>query len=225
MGKKLFCYILLLVLFAPAMKVHGVDNEKVNTKEYIIFIDANELTLSLLDKYTKEVKKKYPIAIGKKETPSPIGQWQIVSKALKDGPFGGYWLGLNAPWDTFGIHGTSNPSSIGTMASNGCIRMYNYDIKEVFDTVNYDTQVIVYSGPSWLFSSYARTIKSGDRGTDVYTVQKALKSLGYFKEFPDGIYGYTLEAAVISYREEHDLPGDTTLDKKFLDSIGVIKFE
>ena len=194
-------------------------------KDYIIFIDINELSLSLLDKETKTLVKKYPIAIGKKETPSPIGNWRITSKALKDGPFGGYWLGLNAPWDTFGIHGTSNPGSIGSLASNGCIRMYNANIKEVFYAVNYDTPVIIYSGPSWLFSPYARDLKPNDKGTDVYYVQRTLKYLNYYSDIVDGIYGYPLELAVKKYKEEHQMDDTPIIDRKFLDSIGLYKFE
>ena len=187
---KIFCclVIIFITLFMPSY-IYAYDTTLEN-KDYIIFIDINELSLSLLDKETKILVKKYPVAIGKKETPSPIGNWRITSKALKDGPFGGYWLGLNAPWDTFGIHGTSNPGSIGSLASNGCIRMFNENIKEVFYAVNYDTPVIFYSGPSWLFSPYARDIKPNDKGTDVYYVQRTLKYLNYNSGTEDGIYGY-----------------------------------
>lgn len=225
--KKLFTIftILLIIISTPLDFPKAIEEKKIDKGEYIIFIDINELTLSLLDKNTKKTIKKYPVAIGKKSTPSPIGQWQIISKALKKGPFGGYWLGLNAPWDTFGIHGTNNPSSIGSMASNGCIRMYNHDIIEIFNAVSYDTQVIVYPGPSWLFSPYDRTIKKGDKGADVFYVQKALRNLGYFSGVPDGIYGYSLEIAVTSYKEEHNMKVNTDIDKEFLDAIGLIKFE
>ena len=222
---KRFCcfFIIVVTLFSPSYS-YAFDTTLEN-KDYIIFIDINELSLSLLDKETKTLVKKYPIAIGKKETPSPIGNWRITSKALKDGPFGGYWLGLNAPWDTFGIHGTSNPGSIGSLASNGCIRMYNANIKEVFYAVNYDTPVIIYSGPSWLFSPYARDIKPNDKGTDVYYVQRTLKYLNYYSGTVDGIYGYPLELAVKKYKEEHQMDDTPIIDRKFLDSIGLYKFE
>lgn len=231
---NLFILILLLNLSLPfsnaiayelyTINNEGLDNENLNNK-YIIFIDVNQLTLCLLDSKTKEVKKSYPIAIGKKDTPSPIGNWQISSKALMNGPFGGYWLGLNAPWDTFGIHGTSRPDSIGSMASSGCIRMFNHNAKELFYLVDYDTQVIIYSGPSWLFSNYARDIKPGDRGSDVYEVQRRLQALGYFKEIPTGIYDYSLEVAVEKYSKNNSLPPTLIIDKNFLNSIGIFKFE
>ncbi|MDB2080187.1 L,D-transpeptidase family protein, partial [Clostridium paraputrificum] len=125
----------------------------------------------------------------------------------------------------FGIHGTSNPGSIGSLASNGCIRMYNANIKEVFYAVNYDTPVIIYSGPSWLFSPYARDIKPNDKGTDVYYVQRTLKYLNYYSGTVDGIYGYPLELAVKKYKEEHQMDDTPIIDRKFLDSIGLYKFE
>ncbi len=41
------------------------------------------------------------------------------------------------------IHGTNAPSSIGTAASSGCIRMLNREVVELFDTTPVGTKVIV----------------------------------------------------------------------------------
>ena len=78
---KIFCclVIIFITLFMPSY-IYAYDTTLEN-KDYIIFIDINELSLSLLDKETKILVKKYPVAIGKKETPSPIGNWRITSKA------------------------------------------------------------------------------------------------------------------------------------------------
>ena len=103
--------------------------------------------------------------------------------------------------------------------------MYNYNIKEVFYLVDYDTEVIIQGGPTWQFSPYVRIIKPKDKGTDVFYVQKALKDLGYYKGVLDGIYGYPLEIAVTQYREEHNLSGDSKIDEPFLNAIGLPKFE
>jgi lipoprotein-anchoring transpeptidase ErfK/SrfK len=43
----------------------------------------------------------------------------------------------------YAIHGTNKPSSIGTFASYGCIRMYNQDIVDLFDRVSVGTRVVV----------------------------------------------------------------------------------
>lgn len=217
--------LFLTIIFSTGFSSVKAAENNLKNRNYIIFIDINELTLSLVDSNTKEFVKKYPIAAGKPSTPSPIGQWQIISKAKKNGPFGGFWLGLNAPWDTFGIHGTSDPSSIGSLASGGCIRMNNYNIQEVFNLVDYDTRVIISAGPNWLFSPYARKIKPNDKGTDVFYVERALKNIGYYAPLPDGIYGYDLEIAIAKYRADANIPGDSTIDEKLLNSLGLYKME
>src|SRR5215204_670801 len=43
----------------------------------------------------------------------------------------------------YAIHGTNRPSSIGTFASYGCIRMYNQDIVDLFERVTVGTEVVV----------------------------------------------------------------------------------
>ncbi len=43
----------------------------------------------------------------------------------------------------YAIHGTNRPSSIGTFASYGCIRMYNADIADLIERVSVGTPVYV----------------------------------------------------------------------------------
>jgi len=43
----------------------------------------------------------------------------------------------------YAIHGTNQPSSIGHFVSYGCIRMYNEDIKDLYDRVSVGTRVVV----------------------------------------------------------------------------------
>ncbi|WFD09637.1 L,D-transpeptidase [Tepidibacter hydrothermalis] len=107
---------------------------------YKIVINTNNRTLTLF----KDNKwfKSYPIAIGKPSTPTPKGIFTIINKAYKPGgSFGERWLGLSKPH--YGIHGTNNPSSIGKAISNGCIRMYNKDIIELYNTVPIRTVVTI----------------------------------------------------------------------------------
>lgn len=87
--------------------------------------------------------KAFPVAIGKPSTPTPEGTFTIVNKQVDPGgPFGTRWLGLSAP--SYGIHGTNNPASIGTEASNGCIRMHNRDVEELFSQVGVGTVVRIF---------------------------------------------------------------------------------
>ena len=52
---------------------------------------------------------------------------------------------FNKGGDTgFRIHGTNAPSSIGTAASSGCIRMLNQEVTELYDKVKVGTKVIVF---------------------------------------------------------------------------------
>ena len=44
------------------------------------------------------------------------------------------------------IHGTNQPSTIGTFVSSGCIRLVNDDIEDLFDRVKVGTKVVVLPG-------------------------------------------------------------------------------
>lgn len=87
--------------------------------------------------------KAYPVATGKPSTPTPIGTFTIKNKQVNPGgPFGTRWMGLSKPH--YGIHGTNNPASIGTAASNGCVRMFNKDVEDLFNYVNVGTVVRIF---------------------------------------------------------------------------------
>lgn len=107
---------------------------------YRLAVNTKSRTLSLFK--GDKLMKTYPVAIGKPSTPTPKGTFRIINRAINPGgPFGVRWLGLNAPYGDYGIHGTNNPSSIGKAISNGCIRMYNRDILELSKLVPIGTTV------------------------------------------------------------------------------------
>jgi L,D-transpeptidase ErfK/SrfK len=89
----------------------------------------------VLDLYVNgKLYKTYPVAVGKFLTPTPKGSFRIINKSRNPGgPYGARWIGLSKPH--IGIHGTNNPASIGKAVSNGCIRMHNKDIEELFGLV------------------------------------------------------------------------------------------
>ncbi len=90
----------------------------------------------------------FPVAVGAAVSPSPTGEFQIVSRVANptyyhpgvvippgsDNPVGPRWVGLNQKG--YGIHGTNEPRSIGKSASHGCLRMHNRDIEQFFRLVN-----------------------------------------------------------------------------------------
>ena len=85
----------------------------------------------------------FPVAIGKTQTPTPVGNWQVINKKIltEPGVFGTRWIGLDNPG--YGIHGTNTPEAIGSAVSMGCIRMYNADVEQLFDLVFIGMPVII----------------------------------------------------------------------------------
>ena len=107
-------------------------------QNYIIWILRSKHLLLLYDKHA--LIQQWPIAVGKAITPTPLGDWSIINKKiLSGGIYGTRWLGLSNP--SYGIHGTNNPSSIGTDVSLGCIRMHNRHIEALFPLVKIGTEV------------------------------------------------------------------------------------
>ena len=45
--------------------------------------------------------------------------------------------------DGYGIHGTTDPVSIGTQATQGCVRMLNNEVEELFDILPEGTEVVI----------------------------------------------------------------------------------
>ena len=92
----------------------------------------------------------YPIAIGKTNS-TPEGTFVVKNKLVNppyqpqhkpksefrdggaaDNPLGSRWIDIG---NHYGIHGTIDPTSIGRDASEGCIRMHNKDVEELYDLV------------------------------------------------------------------------------------------
>ncbi|MDD4494171.1 MAG: L,D-transpeptidase family protein [Eubacteriales bacterium] len=191
--------------------------------EYVILIDVEEKRLYLIEG-NKQVKV-YSVATGKSGFPSPIGSWKVVSKGSWGGGFGERWLGLNVPWGKYGIHGTNRPGSIGRNASHGCIRMYNKDIRELYSLVTYGTKVIIVNGNFGPFGNGFKPINPGDRGADVYAVQRRLKKLGFYKGYVDGIYGEDMKTAVHSFQKINGLPVENTVNRDDLLKLGFREFD
>jgi lipoprotein-anchoring transpeptidase ErfK/SrfK len=97
----------------------------------------------------------YPATIGSKEKPAPSGTLKVMSvarnptyrynpeyafKSVKskepfeirpgpNNPVGAVWIGLSAKG--YGIHGTPDPGKVSKTESHGCIRLTNWDAKEL----------------------------------------------------------------------------------------------
>ncbi len=128
---------------------------KVTPGNYRIVVNKSRLTLSLY--LNGKLVKVYPVGIGVEDYPTPIGTFKIVNKLIDPvwyNPHGGIyaygniknvlgtrWMGISSPG--YGIHGTTQPESIGKQSSEGCIRMHNKDVEELYDLVTIGTPVII----------------------------------------------------------------------------------
>lgn len=130
-----------------------------------IIINLAELRLYF---FHDDAVRSFPISIGSDER-TPEGITKIINKKkdpswrpplsmrLKkpelpeimppgpDNPMGKYALYLDSrkdiKWIGIAIHGTDNPSSIGSRVSLGCIRLYSQDIEELYELIEVGTVV------------------------------------------------------------------------------------
>jgi len=107
--------------------------------------------------------RTFPVATGQPAWPTPLGHFEIVVKQVNPwwfpptqdawaagakpvppgpgNPLGTRWMGLSAPG--VGIHGTSEPWSIGHSESHGCIRMQIPAAEWLFNRVSIGTPVFI----------------------------------------------------------------------------------
>jgi peptidoglycan hydrolase-like protein with peptidoglycan-binding domain len=168
-----------------------------------IVVDVNRLVLTLY--VGDEVIKRYPIAIGKWRTPTPVGEFIISDKDYAPGgAFGTRWMGLNVPWGSYGIHGTNKPWSIGSAASAGCIRMLNQDAEELFELVPIKASVEIIGGKPE--GEITRNLKMGHTGRDVQVLQYFLRLCAFDAGPLDGRFGSRVEAAVKEMQKLYGVP-------------------
>ncbi len=120
---------------------------------FSVLVDKSQNKLIL--KSDDEVVKVYDVSTGK-ENNTPVGTFTIVNKLVdpvwyKSGAIvppespknalGSRWLGFDIPG--YGIHGTIEPETIGSQVTEGCVRMFNADVEELYSLLPAGTQVVV----------------------------------------------------------------------------------
>jgi lipoprotein-anchoring transpeptidase ErfK/SrfK len=126
---------------------------KIWNAPFSIFVDKSQNTLIL--KSDDEIIKTYTVATGANNC-TPVGTFKIINKLTNptwfkagavvaaDSPeniLGSRWLGINVPG--YGIHGTTEPQSLGRQVTQGCVRMANPDVEELYTIVPIDTEVTI----------------------------------------------------------------------------------
>jgi lipoprotein-anchoring transpeptidase ErfK/SrfK len=127
---------------------------KISKALFSIVVDKSQNILTL--KSNGEIFKTYSVSTGKNMT-TPIGTFKIINKIVNPPWFplgkkmvpagdpnnvlGSRWLGISSP--SYGIHGTTDPESIGKNVTEGCIRMRNQDVEELYAIVPEGTEVVI----------------------------------------------------------------------------------
>ncbi|GBG55192.1 hypothetical protein SPFL3102_03546 [Sporomusaceae bacterium FL31] len=80
----------------------AIDNQPTTRPAGALNIVINVAKRNLEVYNDAQLYKTYRIAVGKSETPTPIGEWNVVWKDYNWGTgFGTRWMGLNVPWGVF----------------------------------------------------------------------------------------------------------------------------
>jgi len=126
---------------------------KISTDKFSIIVDKSQNILTL--KSGEEVVKVYNVSTGANNS-TPVGTFKIINKIV-DPPWysngkpipsgdpknvlGSRWMGLTLK--SYGIHGTTDDSTIGTQVTQGCVRMHNNEVEELYDIIPVGTEVTI----------------------------------------------------------------------------------
>lgn len=135
----------------------------------VVVLDRSAREVALYRSF--EQVRSWPVAVGAPSSPTPTGQFTIGAKRFEptwvnpapdrwgrdlparmgpgpDNPLGTRALNWNdaSGRDTLiRFHGTPNEGSIGSATSNGCVRMFNSDVEELYEMVSTGTVVVSVS--------------------------------------------------------------------------------
>jgi lipoprotein-anchoring transpeptidase ErfK/SrfK len=136
--------LLAILLLATPLSTFAQSPDSVgrNREKRLVLVSLSDRQMAVLDHGV--VIAMFPLAIGADSSPSPSGEFQVVSRvsnptyyhpgrvilSCKDNPLGTRWIRRGKK--DHGIHGTNAPKSVGHAASHGCIRLRNRDIEQLF---------------------------------------------------------------------------------------------
>ena len=134
-------------LIIPGRKI------KVWNVPFNILVDKSQNILLL--KNNEEIIKSYIVSTGKNNC-TPVGTFKIVNKLPNptwfkagavvppesaDNVLGTRWMGFDLAG--YGIHGTIEPKELGKQVTQGCVRLGNADVEELYSIVPVGTEVTV----------------------------------------------------------------------------------
>ena len=144
--------VMLLLAIAQAA---AQDKAAAAPRNRRIVVSIPDRKLALVE--DDRVLRVYRVAVGAPVTPSPTGEFKVVSRLSnptyyhpgvvippgRNNPLGTRWIGLDRRG--YGIHGTNEPWTIGKPASHGCIRMAKADLEQLFDEVQVGDVVEIHA--------------------------------------------------------------------------------
>ncbi|MEA3328507.1 MAG: L,D-transpeptidase family protein [Candidatus Omnitrophota bacterium] len=125
---------------------------KISVSEFNVIVDKSLNALTL--KTNQEVVKVYTVSTGSPISPTPVGTFSIITKLIdpswrnlsSDNPkniLGSRWMGFAEPYREYGIHGTTQPESMGKNITKGCVRMLNQDVEELYAILPLGAKVVI----------------------------------------------------------------------------------
>lgn len=126
---------------------------KVRTVPFTILVDKSQNILIL--KSGEEIIKTYIVSTGANNS-TPVGNLKITNKLVNPTWFkagavipagspenilGTRWMGFDLA--EYGIHGTTEPQSLGRQVTQGCVRMSNTDVEELYSIIPVGTEVTI----------------------------------------------------------------------------------
>jgi len=109
----------------------------------------------LLLKSEEEIFKTYVVSTGKNNC-TPVGTFKIINKLTDptwfkagaivppqsaENVLGTRWMGFDLAG--YGIHGTTEPKELGKQVTQGCVRLSNSDVEELYSIIPVGTEVTV----------------------------------------------------------------------------------
>jgi len=133
--------------------LHPGNKIKVWNAPFNVVVDKSQNILML--KSADEILKTYIVSTGV-DNSTPVGTFKIVNKLsdptwFKAGTvvpagspeniLGTRWLGIDVPG--YGIHGTTDPQNLGKQVTQGCVRMSNQEVEELYTLLPVGTEVVI----------------------------------------------------------------------------------
>ncbi len=126
---------------------------KVWNVPFSILVDKSQNILLL--KVNEDVIKTYVVSTGANNC-TPVGTFKIVNKLThptwfkagavvppgsSENVLGSRWMGFDLAG--YGIHGTTEPQSLGKQVTQGCVRLANSDVEELYTLIPAGTEVTI----------------------------------------------------------------------------------